>query len=57
MSDNPLDIARETILVPAGLDETHLTRVLDGVMGHAVDNADIYFQNGQFTRYPEGTQR
>ena len=39
-----LDIARAHILTPAGLDEHHLERVLDMVLGHAVDAADLYFQ-------------
>ena len=32
------------MLRPAGLDASRLTRVLGTVMGHAVDNADLYFQ-------------
>ncbi len=41
---NPIDIARQTILDPSGLDQGHIARLLDQVMGHSVDHADIYFQ-------------
>jgi TldD protein len=44
MTDNTLQIARGAILEPAGLDEGHIQRLLDGIMGRAVDAADIYFQ-------------
>ena len=47
MSHN-LDIARDLILVPAGIDETQLQQVLSTVMGHAVDSADLYFENSRF---------
>ncbi len=39
-----LAIAENVMLRPAGLDASRLTRVLGTVMGHAVDNADLYFQ-------------
>jgi TldD protein len=39
-----LTIAQDLMLRPAGLDENRLLRVLGTVMGHAVDNADLYFQ-------------
>ena len=39
-----LTLARERILAPAGLDEQGIARALDLVMGHAVDEADLYFQ-------------
>lgn len=41
---NALDIARDQILAPAGLGENDLDTVMSRVMGHAVDNADLYFQ-------------
>lgn len=44
MADSTLQIARGTILEPAGLDERHIQELLDGIMGRAVDAADIYFQ-------------
>ena len=43
MSDN-LELARQQLLVPTGLGDNDLNRVLDQVMGHAVDSADLYFQ-------------
>jgi TldD protein len=39
-----LDHARATLLAPYGLDETHLTRVLDSMFSHRIDYADLYFQ-------------
>ena len=39
-----LEQAREQLLVPAGLDESELQKVLDHLMSHDVDNADLYFQ-------------
>ncbi|GMR07102.1 MAG: metalloprotease TldD [Gammaproteobacteria bacterium] len=41
---NEIDIARQTLLAPAGLAEADLQNVLDNVMSHAVDDADLYFQ-------------
>jgi TldD protein len=43
MSNN-LDIARRTLLTPAGLDETDLDRLLGQILTHRVDYADLYFQ-------------
>jgi TldD protein len=45
MSDPTLDLASRQLLAPAGLDPKALERVLDGLMGHAVDAADLYFQS------------
>ncbi|NLD67536.1 MAG: metalloprotease TldD [Limnobacter sp.] len=42
-----LAIARQLLLEPTGLDETHLNRALAEIFGHRVDYADLYFQ---FTR-------
>jgi TldD protein len=39
-----LALAKSAILVPCGLDERDLERMLGLVMGHAVDSADLYFQ-------------
>ncbi len=39
-----LEIARSSILSPSGLDDDHLSRLLAGIMGHAIDSADLYFQ-------------
>ncbi len=44
MTQRRLDLASEQLLDPAGLDPKALERVLDGLMGHAVDAADLYFQ-------------
>ncbi|MFC1748363.1 metalloprotease TldD [Pseudomonadota bacterium] len=43
-----LDIARDIILAPAGMDESQLEQVLNQVMGHAVDSADLYFEHSRF---------
>jgi TldD protein len=52
MTDNTLQIARGAILEPAGLDEGHIQRLLDGIMGRAVDAADIYFQYSRHESWP-----
>ena len=39
-----LDVARELLLTPFGLDEGHLTRALAEIRAHQVDDADLYFQ-------------
>lgn len=40
-----LEIARRDLLDPAGLTDSHLQRVLGGVLGNSIDNADLYFQS------------
>jgi TldD protein len=40
----PLDVARQSILAPSGLDESRIAGVLGSVMGYSVDYADLYFQ-------------
>ena len=40
-----LEIATRQILEPSGLDRRELSKVLDSIMGHAVDDADLYFQS------------
>ncbi len=42
-----LDIAREQILAGRGLVDTDLERVLDRLLGHRVDQADIYFESSR----------
>lgn len=42
--DQPLDIARSSLLEPGGLDENKLSDVLGRMMGPAIDEADLYFQ-------------
>jgi len=39
-----LAIARDLLLTPFGLDESHLTRALAEIRAHRVDDADLYFQ-------------
>lgn len=39
-----LAIARELLLTPFGLDESHLLRALAEIRTHRVDDADLYFQ-------------
>jgi TldD protein len=48
LATTTLDIARQRLLAPAGLDEHDLDRVFGKLLGHAVDGGDIYFQS---TRY------
>ena len=42
--ENPLELARETILTPSGLDETNLTQAFSILMDSSADAGDIYFQ-------------
>jgi TldD protein len=42
--NDPIAIARDSILAPAGLDESALDRLLGHLTSAAVDAADIYFQ-------------
>ncbi|HEY1898353.1 MAG TPA: metalloprotease TldD [Steroidobacteraceae bacterium] len=44
LATDPMVIARDTILTPSGLDESHLDRVFGNLMSHSVDFADLYFQ-------------
>src|SRR5919106_653726 len=46
MTDS-LDIASNHILAPVGLDEGGIQRVLDSLLGHAVDFADLYFESSR----------
>jgi TldD protein len=39
-----LATAKSLLLTPFGLDETHLTRALNEIKAHQVDEADLYFQ-------------
>jgi len=43
-SSNPIRIARQSLLVPAGLEDLHLDRALNALMQNGVDSADLYFQ-------------
>lgn len=42
---NIIDIARDTLLTPAGITDNQVEKVLGDVMGHKVDAADLYFQS------------
>lgn len=42
---NFFDIAKHDLLDPAGITANQLQNVLGKVLGHAVDNADLYFQS------------
>src|SRR4051794_16134867 len=46
--NNSLTIARRILLEPAGLTENHLEQVLGKMLGHTVDNADLYFQTTHY---------
>ncbi|QDL53627.1 metalloprotease TldD [Rhodoferax aquaticus] len=39
-----LAVAKSLLLTPFGLDESHLTRALQEIKAHQVDDADLYFQ-------------
>jgi len=43
-TDNPLEIARNRLFVPAGLEDSHLDEALGRLLTGGVDAADIYFQ-------------
>lgn len=45
MLDSSLLIAKESLLMPTGLTQHDLQKVLDNVMGHAIDDADLYLQS------------
>jgi len=48
MNSTNLDIARQRLLAPAGLDEGDLDKVFGQLLGHAVDSGDLYFQSTRF---------
>lgn len=48
MTASSLDLAREHLLAPAGIGDTDISTVLDRLLGHAVDSADLYFQSTRF---------
>ncbi|MGH8369541.1 MAG: PmbA/TldA family metallopeptidase, partial [Gammaproteobacteria bacterium] len=45
--NNALQIARNNLLASAGMDEQQLSRVLDRILSHKVDAADLYFQSSK----------
>ena len=48
MPESNLDIARQRLLAPAGIDDNDLNRVFGKLLGHAVDSGDLYFQSTRF---------
>ena len=46
--DSSLELARERLLAPAGIGDGDLNSILDRLMGHAIDSADLYFQSTRF---------
>ncbi len=45
--NNHIDFARNMILAPSGMGETDLYGVLDQLMHHRIDSADLYFQTSR----------
>jgi TldD protein len=41
---NPIQIARQSLLAPTGLEDAHLDRALNALMKNGVECADLYFQ-------------
>ncbi len=48
MTASTLELARERLLAPAGIGDNDLNTVLDKLLGHAIDSADLYFQSTRF---------
>ncbi|MGB5261089.1 MAG: metalloprotease TldD [Gammaproteobacteria bacterium] len=48
MTATTLDIARQHLLVPAGIDEGDLDKVFGKLLAHAVDSGDLYFQSNRY---------
>lgn len=42
-----IDLARQLLLEPAGLDDNQIERALGSILGYQVDSADLYFQSTQ----------
>ena len=47
MSEQSLDIAKDILLVPAGMGDADLQSVLDKILSHHIDYADLYFQSSR----------
>lgn len=43
-----IDLARNALLVPGGLTDADLEKILSKILGHSVDSADLYFQGTSF---------
>lgn len=48
MSDSTLQLAKQAILVPTGLQEVNIHHVMDQLFNGAIDNGDIYFQSSHY---------
>jgi len=48
MPNSALQLAKQAILVPTGLQESHIYRVMDQLLNGAVDSGDIYFQSSHY---------
>ncbi len=48
MSNSALQLAKQAILVPTGLQESSIHRVMDQLFNGAVDSGDIYFQSSHY---------
>lgn len=46
--DKSLELAQSVILDPAGIDQSHLEKTLNTILGHQVDDADLYFQSTHY---------
>jgi len=44
MVENKLTVAKDILLAPANIDDSHIQRVLDSIFLHQIDYADLYFQ-------------
>ena len=44
---SPIQLARDTLLVPAALEEQDLDQVMDKLLGVEIDAADLYFQSSR----------
>jgi TldD protein len=47
ITDNAIRTARERLLVPTGLEDTHLDQALNALLKNGVDTADLYFQKSR----------
>ena len=45
--NSSIEIARDLILAPSGMGEVELYNVLDQIMHHRIDSADMYFQSSR----------
>ena len=45
MTNDMLALAQSRLLVPTGLTDSDLERVLNSLLGHHIDSADLYFQS------------